>query len=95
MFTFMFICFFQVDGREVDDKIKLPEDSESDNSDKSKVASVSPSIVSSTPDSTRGSSDVAINPQLSANAKKDDKSSTEENKVEEPEEVNYREMLTG
>lgn len=94
MFTFIVYVFFQVDGKEVDEKIKLPEDSESDNSDKLKIVSVSPSIVSTTSDSTKGS-DVAVNSQSTANSRKDEKSSTEENKAEEPEEINYREMLTG
>lgn len=75
----------------MEDKLKVPEDSESDYSDKSKNVSGSPLLVQETI-STRGSLDNAsgeITPP-----KKEEKPISEE-KVEEPEEVNFREMPSG
>lgn len=74
----------------MEDKLKVPEDSESDYSDKSKNVSSSPLFTQETI-SIRGSLDNA--PGEVTPPKKEDKLT--EDKVEEPEEVNFREMPSG
>lgn len=80
----MFIDF-QVENRELDEKLK--EDSESDQSEKSK-------ITSSSPTSTVGRRESAGSRAAdSKDAKKEEKVILEDSKPDDIEEINYKEML--
>ncbi|XP_061714190.1 lysine-specific histone demethylase 1A isoform X1 [Cydia pomonella] len=78
----------KVDNRDLDDKLKQ-DDSESDQSEKSKITSISPTTVSSRRESTSSRNTDG------KESKKDEKSTIilDETKSEDIEEVNYKEML--
>ncbi|XP_063534467.1 lysine-specific histone demethylase 1A [Cydia strobilella] len=78
----------KVDNRDLDEKLKQ-DDSESDQSEKSKITSISPTTVSSRRESTSSRNTDG------KESKKDEKSTIilDETKSEDIEEVNYKEML--